>query len=66
MAPGATGHEASPVDAKFERHGGDLRLLFRGWELGLDCDSDVLAVTAKTIKGLTVARATRIESSKCK
>jgi hypothetical protein len=67
---GVTGHEASPTGLSTKDVNSDdavdLRLDFRALDLGLVCDSPVIAVTAKTVGGATIAGAAEITGGQCK
>src|SRR5262249_50447199 len=56
---GTTGYEAQPDTFTFKDVDGDgtvdLRLRVRAGGLGVDCDSSIIALTAKTLTGQTVA-----------
>ena len=67
---GATGYETAPegrsrlIDIN-DDGATDVRLHFRALELGVTCDSPVVALTAKTFSGATVAGAAVIDRRKC-
>jgi hypothetical protein len=70
MRAGVTGHEAAPTSSRLRDldHDGetDLRLEFVGGALGVTCDSSILAFTAKTLTGESVAGAGPVITTKCK
>jgi hypothetical protein len=67
---GATGYETHPAASDFkdsDRDGDvDLRLGVRAADLEVSCGSPIIALTAKTISGETVAGTTPISTGKCK
>lgn len=67
---GATGYETEPGKSTFkdiDRDGNiDLRLQVRAADLKLDCDSPIIALTAKTVGAETVGGTTPIRTGKCK
>jgi hypothetical protein len=67
---GVTGYEASPLAATFKDLDRDrdidfLRLRFRASELGVACDTSIIALTAKTVSGETVAGSAEVSPGKC-